>query len=57
LHYGRQHPTTRCSSSELTLLDAPDFTRLATGKVVGLEVLNASLRVENPRGVDYAMTA
>jgi uncharacterized protein YuzE len=27
------------------------------GNVVGLEVLNASLRVENPRGVDYAVTA
>jgi uncharacterized protein YuzE len=27
------------------------------GNVVGLEVLNASLRVENPRAVDYAVTA
>ena len=27
------------------------------GNVVGLEVLNASRRVENPRGVDYAVTA
>lgn len=27
------------------------------GNVVGIEVLNASQRVENPRGVDYAMTA
>ena len=27
------------------------------GNVVGVEVLNASQRVENPRGVDYAMTA
>jgi uncharacterized protein YuzE len=26
------------------------------GNVVGLEVLNASKRVENPRGVDYAVT-
>jgi len=26
------------------------------GNVVGLEVLNASQRVENPRGVDYAVT-
>jgi len=26
------------------------------GNVVGLEVLNASERVENPRGVDYAVT-
>ena len=25
------------------------------GNIVGLEVLNASTRVENPRGVDYAM--
>jgi len=25
--------------------------------VLGLEVLNASQRVENPRGVDYAVTA
>jgi uncharacterized protein YuzE len=25
------------------------------GNVVGLEVLNASGRVENPRGVDYAV--
>jgi len=27
------------------------------GNVVGLEVLNASQRVENPRGVDYTVTA
>ena len=27
------------------------------GNMVGLEVLNASQRVENPRGVDYAVTA
>jgi uncharacterized protein YuzE len=27
------------------------------GNVVGLEVLNASQRVENPRSVDYAVTA
>lgn len=27
------------------------------GNVVGLEVLNASTRVENPRGVEYAVTA
>jgi uncharacterized protein YuzE len=27
------------------------------GNVVGLEVLNASLRIENPRAVDYAVTA
>lgn len=27
------------------------------GNVVGLEVLNASERVENPRGVDYAVTS
>ena len=26
------------------------------GNVVGIEVLNASQRVENPRGVDYAIT-
>ncbi|MBA3493263.1 MAG: DUF2283 domain-containing protein [Gammaproteobacteria bacterium] len=26
------------------------------GNIVGLEVLNASQRVENPRGVDYAVT-
>jgi uncharacterized protein YuzE len=26
------------------------------GNVVGMEVLNASQRVENPRGVDYAVT-
>ena len=25
------------------------------GNIVGLEVLNASQRVENPRGVEYAM--
>jgi len=29
----------------------------AEGNVVGLEVLNASRRVENPHGVDYAVTA
>jgi uncharacterized protein YuzE len=27
------------------------------GNVVGLEVLNASTRVENPRGVEYAVTS
>jgi uncharacterized protein YuzE len=27
------------------------------GNIVGLEVLNASQRIENPRGVDYAVTA
>jgi uncharacterized protein YuzE len=27
------------------------------GNVVGIEVLNASQRVENPRGVVYAVTA
>jgi uncharacterized protein YuzE len=27
------------------------------GNLVGLEVLNASQRIENPRGVDYAITA
>ena len=27
------------------------------GNVVGMEVLNASQRIENPRGVDYAVTA
>jgi uncharacterized protein YuzE len=27
------------------------------GNMVGLEVLNASQRIENPRGVDYAVTA
>lgn len=27
------------------------------GNVVGLEILNASLRVDNPRAVDYAVTA
>jgi uncharacterized protein YuzE len=27
------------------------------GNIVGLEVLNASQRVENPRVVDYAVTA
>ena len=26
------------------------------GNVIGLEVLNASQRVENPRAVDYAVT-
>ena len=25
------------------------------GNIIGLEVLNASKRVENPRGVEYAM--
>lgn len=29
----------------------------ADGNVVGLEVLNASQRVANPRGVEYAVTA
>ena len=29
----------------------------AEGKVVGLEILNASLQIENPRGVEYAITA
>jgi uncharacterized protein YuzE len=27
------------------------------GNVVGLEVLNASRRVENPRGVDYSLVS
>ncbi|MBA4158332.1 MAG: DUF2283 domain-containing protein [Gemmatimonadetes bacterium] len=27
------------------------------GNVVGLEILNASTRVENPRSVEYAVTA
>jgi uncharacterized protein YuzE len=27
------------------------------GNVVGLEILNASRRVENPRGMEYAVTA
>jgi len=27
------------------------------GNIVGMEVLNASQRAENPRGVDYAVTA
>jgi len=27
------------------------------GNVVGLEVLNASRRIENPRALDYAVTA
>lgn len=27
------------------------------GKVVGLEILNESQRVDNPRAMDYAMTA
>jgi uncharacterized protein YuzE len=27
------------------------------GNLVGLEVLNASQRMENPRGVDYMVTA
>ena len=29
----------------------------AEGNVVGLEILNASQRVDNPRAVDYAVTA
>ncbi|HSP43832.1 MAG TPA: DUF2283 domain-containing protein [Luteolibacter sp.] len=29
----------------------------AAGNVVGLEILNASKRVDNPREVDYAVTA
>lgn len=29
----------------------------AAGNVVGLEILNASQRVDNPRARDYAMTA
>ena len=29
----------------------------AAGNVVGLEILNASLRVDNPRAVDYAVIA
>ena len=28
----------------------------AAGNVVGLEILNASQRVDNPRAVDYAVT-
>lgn len=28
-----------------------------SGNIVGLEILNASLRVDNPRSVDYAVTA
>jgi uncharacterized protein YuzE len=28
----------------------------ATGNVVGLEVLNASKRVENPKALEYAVT-
>ena len=27
------------------------------GNIVGLEVLNASQRIENPRALDYAVTA
>ena len=27
------------------------------GNIVGVEVLNASQRIKNPRGVDYAITA
>ncbi len=27
------------------------------GNVVGLEILNASARIENPRSVEYAVTA
>jgi len=29
----------------------------AAGNVVGLEILNASKRMENPRSVEYAVTA
>ena len=29
----------------------------AAGNFVGLEILNASQRVDNPRAMDYAMTA
>ena len=29
----------------------------AAGNVVGLEILNASQRVDNPRAMDFAMTA
>jgi len=29
----------------------------SAGNVVGIEVLNASARVENPRGVDYTVTS
>lgn len=29
----------------------------AAGNVVGMEILNASQRVDNPRAVDYAVTA
>ena len=29
----------------------------SAGNVVGLEILNASKRVDNPRAVDYAVTA
>ena len=29
----------------------------AAGNVVGMEILNASQRVDNPRSVDYAVTA
>ena len=29
----------------------------AAGNIVGFEILNASKRVENPRGVDYAVTS
>jgi uncharacterized protein YuzE len=29
----------------------------AAGHVVGLEILNASQRVDNPRAIDFAMTA
>ncbi len=29
----------------------------AAGNVVGLEILNASQRVDNPRAMNYAMTA
>ena len=29
----------------------------AAGNIVGMEILNASQRVDNPRAVDYAVTA
>ena len=29
----------------------------ASGNIVGLEILNASRRVENPRSVEYAVTS
>jgi uncharacterized protein YuzE len=28
----------------------------AEGNIIGLEVLNASRQIENPRGMDYAVT-